>query len=127
MNNKNKRESYWKITGRIVRWTLGIILVYVVLGNALHHWIFPFSPPDPATYPGAGEEFGSTYEGFNVRIIDIIDDYAVIELLVEPGAIGPPLHYHKGFAEEFVVKQGTLHIELVDQIVQLGPRILGAG
>lgn len=121
MNDKNKRKSYWKSTGRIMGWVLGIILIYVMLGNALHHWVFPLSPPDPATYPGSGEEFGSTYEGFNIRIIDIIDDHAVIELLVEPGAIGPPLHYHKGFAEEFVVREGTLHIELADQIVQIGP------
>lgn len=121
MNDKNKRKSYWKSPGRIVGWAFGIILIYVMLGNALNHWIFPLSPPDSATYPGKGEEFGSTYEGFHIRIIDIIDDYAVMELLVEPGAIGPPLHYHKGFAEVFEVTEGTLHIELADRIIQIGP------
>lgn len=121
MKGRNKGKSFWKITGRTVGWVLGFILTYVILGNALHHWVFPLSSPDPATYPGAGEKFGSNYEGFTIQIIDIIDDNAVIELLVEPGAVGPPLHYHKGFAEEFVVREGTLHIELADQIVQIGP------
>lgn len=102
-------------------WLLGFILIYAIVGNAIHHWVFPFSPPDPATYPGAGVEFSSEYEGFTVRIIDIIDDNAVIELLIEPGAIGPPLHYHIGFAEEFKVREGTLHIQLADKIVQIGP------
>lgn len=121
MEDKTKQKSFWKRTRRVMVWVLGIILIYVLLGNALHHWVYPFSPPDPATYPRAGDAFGSTYEGFHIRIIDIVDDQAVIELQIEPGAIGPPLHYHKGFAEEFVVKEGTLHIELADQIVQIEP------
>jgi len=110
-------KRVWRLAGG----TLGAIALYVVMGNALHHWVFPLPPPDPDTYPRAGDEFGSEFEGFSVRVLEVIDDQAVVELLIQPGAVGPPLHYHKSFAEEFVVREGVLHIELKDRVVTVGP------
>jgi quercetin dioxygenase-like cupin family protein len=101
------------------RWIAGVLAAYLVVGNALHHWVFRMPPPDPATYPVAGDEFGSTHEGFHQRIVDVVDGWVVAELILEPGAVGPPLHYHKSFAEEFVVREGVLHIELADGIVEV--------
>jgi mannose-6-phosphate isomerase-like protein (cupin superfamily) len=94
---------------------------YLVIGNLLHRWAFPMPPPDPATFPRAGDVLASEYEGFHQRIITVVDEWIVSELRIEPGAIGPPLHYHRKFAEEFTVSSGTLHIELADRTVILGP------
>jgi quercetin dioxygenase-like cupin family protein len=114
---KTRLAKVGKLTGGI----LGVVLVYVALGNLLHHHVFRLPPPDPATYPRAGDEFGSDFEGFRVRILDVVDGWAITELVIEPGAVGPPLHYHRGFAEEFVVREGLLHIELEDRVVMVGP------
>ena len=103
------------------RWILGTLAVYLVVGNLLHHVVFPPPPPDPATFPRAGDEFGSVYEGFHQRIVDVVDGQVIAELTLAPGAVGPPLHYHRGFAEEFVVQKGTLHLELADGVLTLGP------
>ena len=105
----------------IVRWIAGGLFVYLVVGNALHQWVFRPPPPDPTTFPRAGDEFGSSVEGFHQRIMDVVDDWVVVELHIEPGAAGPPLHYHRGFDEEFTVREGVLHIELPDGVVRVGP------
>lgn len=106
---------------RYGRWFLATSAIYIVAGNVLHHWVFPLPAPDPATYPRTGDEFGSTYEGFHQRVIEVVDGGIVGVLVVDPGAVGPPLHYHKGFAEEFHVREGVLHLELADRVVTLGP------
>lgn len=120
MSDSTRRTKFGK-AWRPAVWIVGVILVYVVVGNALHHWLFRLPPPDPATYPRGGDELGSAYEGFHQRVIDVVDGWIVGELVIEPGALGPPLHYHEGFAEEFVVREGLLHIELEDCIVTVGP------
>jgi mannose-6-phosphate isomerase-like protein (cupin superfamily) len=106
---------------RASRWIAAGLLVYLVVGNALHHWVFRPPPPDPTTFPREGDEFGSRFEGFHQRILDVDGEWVAVELTLEPGAVGPPLHYHRGFAEEFTVQEGTLHIELADRVVALGP------
>lgn len=119
--SESKRQARPGRTRRISGWVLGAALFYVVVGNALHHWVFRLPPPDPATYPGAGDAFGSTFEGFHLRIVNVVDGAAVTEIVIDPGAVGPPRHYHKGFAEEFTVREGVLRIELADRVVRVGP------
>jgi mannose-6-phosphate isomerase-like protein (cupin superfamily) len=102
---------------KAVLWLAGALLIYVAVGNALHRVVFVLPAPDPATYPRAGDEFGSTWEGFHLRVREVVNGMAVVELRIEPGAPGPPLHFHRGFAEEFTVTEGVLHIELQDRVV----------
>jgi mannose-6-phosphate isomerase-like protein (cupin superfamily) len=104
-----------KLTG----WLIAIAAAYLVLGNVLHHWAFPQPAPDPATFPRAGDVLHSEYEGFHQRIVEVVDDWIISELRLEPGAIGPPLHYHRTFAEEFTVVSGTLHVELADGVMTI--------
>ncbi len=93
--------------------------VYLIVGNLLHRYVFPLPAPDPATYPRAGDVMESRVEGFRMQVLAVEDGWIHGELVLAPGAAGPPVHYHEGFAEEFSVTQGTLHIELADRIAQV--------
>ncbi len=119
-NTAGRRRFTPAAAWRAGRWPLTALATYLVIGNALHHWVFPPPPPDPATFPRAGDEFGSRFEGFHQRIVDIVDGWAVTELTLDPGAPGPPLHFHRTFAEHFHVQEGTLHLQLPDGVLALG-------
>lgn len=114
-------RSRSRTAANAMAWVIALFLVYVIAGNALHRWVFPLPPPDPATFPRAGDTFGSSYEGFQQRVVAVRDDWLVGELVLEPGSVGPPLHYHKTFTETFVVREGTLHIQLADRTITLSP------
>jgi quercetin dioxygenase-like cupin family protein len=43
-------------------------------------------------------------------------DLALIEVLVEAGAAGPPLHVHPGHAEGFYVLEGELLVQIGDEV-----------
>ena len=43
-------------------------------------------------------------------------DLAVVEVLVEAGATGPPLHVHPGHAEGFYVLEGQLLVQIGDEV-----------
>ncbi len=116
-----KHEHRFSPLWRTAGWVLGVILAYLVVGNLLHLVVFRPPPPDPGTFPRAGDEFGSVYEGFYQRILDVVDGEVIAELTLAPGAVGPPLHYHRHFAEEFVVREGMLHLELSGGVVTVGP------
>lgn len=117
--NAGPRKSYLARALRAGRWLLAAAVAYVVIGNAFHHWFLPLPDPDPATFPRAGDTFGSTVEGFEQRITGVVDDWVVGELVIAPGAPGPPIHYHREFAEEFTVREGILHLELPEGIVRV--------
>jgi quercetin dioxygenase-like cupin family protein len=44
-----------------------------------------------------------------------------VELTMEPGTLGPPLHIHPAHAEAFYVLAGTLSFQLGEEIVTGGP------
>lgn len=117
LTNRKKREPRKML--RVGGWVVAVLVLYVVVGNVLHRSVFAQPSPDPATYPRGGDEFGSAHEGFHWRVFDVVDDWVVAEVVLEPGAIGPPKHYHNGFFETFVVQEGELHIEVGDQVLAL--------
>ncbi len=101
---------------------IGLFLVGSVgLANLLHHVVFPPEPPDPATYPRAGDVFASAVEGFRMEVNAERDGWLVLRLEIAPGAPGPPMHYHRSFREVFTVESGTLHLELPEGVVLLEP------
>jgi mannose-6-phosphate isomerase-like protein (cupin superfamily) len=92
---------------------------YLALGHLWHRVVAPLPAPDPATFPRAGDRFGSRPEGFAQEIHAVRDGWVVGTLTLAPGAKGPPLHVHDGFAETFTPTRGTLHVELGDRVVQV--------
>ena len=98
-----------------------LLLASVVVANLLHRVVFPADPPNPATYPRAGDTFGSAAEGFKQQVVAVRDGWLVLRTQVAPRAPGPPVHFHRSFAEVFTVESGQLHVELPDGAIQLGP------
>ncbi len=97
------------------------LVASVVVANLAHRVVFPAQPPDPATYPRPGDTFGSTAEGVKQEVVAVRDGWLVLRTQVAPGAPGPPMHFHRSFAEVFTVESGTLHVELADGAIRLGP------
>ena len=112
--------------GRIVVTIFVVLFGYLAIGNLLHRAIFPQPPPDPASYPKVGDLLVSRAEGFVQKVTGIDGDWITSELVIEPNAIGPPLHYHETFDEQFSVVEGTLHVRFDGEVkkVRTGESIL---
>ena len=93
----------------------------VGVANLFHRVLFPSPTPDPNTFPREGDRFGSTAEGITQEVVAVRDGWLVLRSELAPGADGPPLHLHQGFAEVFHVESGTVHLELPSGVIQLGP------
>jgi mannose-6-phosphate isomerase-like protein (cupin superfamily) len=93
----------------------------LVLGNLGHRVLAPLPAPDPTTFPRAGDRFGSRAEGVVQEVHAVTDGWIVGTATLAPGAKGPPLHTHDGFAETFTPTRGTLHVEVAGRVVQLRP------
>ena len=101
---------------------LAVLLTYLIVGNFLHLVVFAASPPDPNTFPVAGDVFGSEAEGFYQEITSVdANRWVYARLTIVPGASGPPLHYHKQFEEHFIVESGTLSVQMSEGVVTIGP------
>ena len=98
-----------------------LLVASVVLANLLHRVGLRPEPPDPSTYPRAGDVLASKAEGVTLEVLDVEDGWLVLRARIQPGAPGPPMHYHQTFEEEFTVESGTLYLELADGVIQLGP------
>ncbi len=107
--------------GRIVVTILVLLFAYLAIGNLLHRAIFPQTVPDPASYPRVGDLLVSRAEGFTQKVTGIQGEWITGELVIEPNAPGPPLHYHENFDERFFVVEGTLHVRVNDEVKQVGP------
>lgn len=69
------------------------------------------------------EQFSPGYVlGHRVTPLPTIGDFAMLEVVTDPGTPGPPMHYHPGFSEFFYICDGTLDLVLED-----GKRRLEAG
>lgn len=108
--------------GRRFVHTLLTVATLVAIANLLHRVVFPQTPPPPASFPRAGDSFASATEGFDQKVMAVRDGWLVLETRVAPRAPGPPLHFHRTFAETFTVASGSLSIELPGET-----KVLGAG
>lgn len=110
------KRAKWKRVGIGV----GALLVsYLIVGNLLHRVVFALPAPDPDTYPRVGDRFGSRVEGVTQVISSVEDGWTHGELILAAGAKGPPMHYHRDFDEVITVTEGTLHLQLENEVVQL--------
>lgn len=96
-----------------------LVLGYLVIGNLWHRVLAPLPAPDPATFPRAGDRFGSVAEGVSQEVHRVADGMVYGTAMLEPGAAGPPMHTHDGFAETFVVQHGMLGVQFADRVVHL--------
>ncbi len=95
---------------RLLRWGLGFVLAYVLIGALLDRVIFREAEPGQDYYPRQGQVFVSRTEGFRQTILKREGGLAWVELMLEPRAPGPPEHIHTSFAENFIVAEGTLSL-----------------
>ena len=67
--------------------------------------------------PNEGETFEMNGLSFTFKVTSEIsnDQLGVYEIVLDPGAIGAKLHYHRFMDETFVVTQGTLTIQTIDK------------
>ncbi len=96
-------------------------VTYLAIGALVHFLIIPLEAPDPSTFPRAGDRLVSGYEGFDQVITRVDSGYAYSRLVIEPGAPGPPIHWHRDFAESFRVAEGTLMLWVDGETIELGP------
>ncbi|MBL8683614.1 MAG: cupin domain-containing protein [Myxococcales bacterium] len=86
----------------------------------IHRVAAPMDPPDPRTFPRAGDRFASRAEGFSQEVLSVDPRGRVsLRLVIAPGASGPPKHHHRTFTERFTVREGTLSIEVGPRVLQL--------
>ncbi len=97
------------------------VAAYLVVGAVAHFLVFPLADPDPATLPRAGDRLLSRWEGFDQVILRVEGPLAYTRLVIEPGAQGPPIHWHREFAESFLVAEGVLRVWVDGQTFDLEP------
>jgi mannose-6-phosphate isomerase-like protein (cupin superfamily) len=107
--------------GRILVAILILLIGYLAIGNLLHRAVFPQTDPDPASYPRVGDVLVSRVEGFTQTVTGVEGEWLISELIIEPNALGPPLHYHDSFKEQFSVVEGTLHVRVDAEVKKVGP------
>ncbi len=107
---------------KIVWGVLGVVAAYILLGALVDRVILPEAEPGAEYYPPEGYVFYSRLEGFRQTIVKHENDLVWLELELDPHAAGPPEHIHTGFAEKFIVAEGTLTL-----LVNGEKKILRAG
>ncbi len=87
-----------------------LLIMYLAVGYLFHLVIFPERTPDVLTYFEPGDILYSEKGGNTMTIIGQEEDIVHMEMTLLPFAEGPPVHYHTGFEETFIVESGTLTI-----------------
>ncbi len=100
-------------------WILATLAAYLIVGLLLHHFIFPVQAPDYQTYFKTGVSFRSNLEGLTQQVVKAEQDTLTAEITLDPGAPGPVTHFHERFDEVFTVSQGTLSMQVGEEIRHL--------
>ncbi len=122
MTNSRNASEPSRATRRLRRLALTAAAVagYLTVGAVLHQFVFAQSVPDSSSYPRAGDALISRAEGLQQVLLRVEQGQAYTRTVFEPGATGPPIHWHRDFDEEFFVTEGTLHIWHQGQVVEVG-------
>ena len=100
---------------KLLRGTAFALSAYILVCAAVRLLVPPSIPPASA-FPSAGAVLVSQSEGVRNRILDVKDGRAMAELVLLPGAEGPPFHVHDSFEEVFRVEAGVLRVQLLDGV-----------
>jgi len=95
---------------KFLKYSILVITVYTVVGNAMHRFVFPQPIPLYEEYFKKGHVFESQWEGFSQKIVKLDGNKVFTELMMKPLADGPPLHSHSTFSETFQVMRGQLSV-----------------
>jgi len=95
---------------RVVKIAGILLIVYLAVGYLFHLVIFPERSPNIMRYFEPGDILYSEKGGNVMTIIAQEGDIVHMEMILFPFADGPPVHYHSGFDETFIVESGTLTI-----------------
>ena len=98
------------IAFRIVVGLLASIVLYIIFSIVISEYMFPAPLPDLTNYFKPGDKLASRYEGFDQTVVSVQNGWMNTRLEVQPGATGPPEHFHEEFEERFTVKSGMLSI-----------------
>ncbi len=110
---------------RVVKIAGILLIVYLAVGYLFHMVIFPQRTPDVLNYFQPGDVLYSEKGGNTMTILAQDGDIVHMEMTLLPFADGPPVHYHNGFDETFIVESGTLTIlaDGVEHILEPGEQI----
>ena len=110
-----------KKTQGLLLWISACVAAYILIGALLDRVLFPEAEPPTEFYPQEGRTFASKRKGFRQTILKRADGLVWLELVLEPGAPGPPEHIHTSFPEKFIVAEGTLSLLVNGEKKQLHP------
>lgn len=96
-----KKWKSLKRRNKVILVILYLFSAYLGIGYLCHLVIFPEQAPNISTYFKPGDTFKSEMEGFTQRVIKQVDGKVYCKLVLDPKAIGPPLHVHTHFDELF--------------------------
>ncbi|WP_232373887.1 cupin domain-containing protein [Leptospira chreensis] len=102
-----------------------IVIIYVLMGNILHRFVFP-EPTIPAdVYPIIGDTMLNPFakESFVVLKTDKETNgaYAEVEMHLDPGGAVPEPHIHPQYNETFKVVKGELTLVMEGVEHKVGP------
>ena len=104
---------------KITMWTLTLVASYFIIGLVIHHWILPTKTPDLKDYFKIGQTFQSKLEGLTQTIVKVDSDKITTDIEIQPKSNGPVTHLHENFEEIFIVKSGTLSLQLGSEVKKL--------
>lgn len=109
----------------ILKLVLSVAGLYILAGAILHHWVFPESSPDPASFPLGGEEIVNRFSGERLIFIrtgaETGGEYTENEIRLQPGGAVPKAHIHLHGDETFSVLSGKLTLVEDGKEIVLGP------
>ncbi len=101
----------WTKRRKVVAGVLGSVALYAATAVVIQLGA-PMPPPELTPQPG--DVLVSRVERVEQTILRVEGDKLFNELVLLPGAAGPPVHYHESFDELFTVMEGTLQIVTPD-------------
>jgi len=100
--------------------TVVLIIVTILILPVLYNLLVPLKPPELDNYFQPGQTFISKVEGVRQTIIKQVGDRVYSEVMLSPGAAGPPEHLHIGFDESATVTKGILTVKLNNHVTEVG-------
>ncbi|WP_199200252.1 cupin domain-containing protein [Adhaeribacter arboris] len=103
----------WKKKKITTVFGLGLV-IYVGVGNLIHHYIFPEPEPPVDMYPVTGDSIVNDFAGEKIIFMqsgmETKGAYSIREFHLKPGGAVPRAHIHRDYEETFKVIQGRLTV-----------------
>ncbi|QHT70844.1 cupin domain-containing protein [Rhodocytophaga rosea] len=104
---------------------LCLLVVYILVGQLLHRYVFPEPVPNDTMYPVSGDVITNPFAGEQIIFlksgIETSGAYSLREFHLKPGGAVPSAHIHSDYHETFKVIQGKLTLICNGSEHVLGP------